>query len=84
MIIDEIHTIKEVPAGYFRIHWPQYQLLMDLPGYDDDAIHCYGEAMVHELNTIALPYSWMGCIKEEMGQNTHAYIQFINQSPGSN
>lgn len=79
-----IHNIKDVPAGYFRIHWPQYQVLMDIPGYDEDVLHCDGEAMIHNLNTIALPYSWMRHVKNEMGQRTRAYIEFINQKAINN
>jgi hypothetical protein len=79
-----IHNIQEVPSGYFRIHWPQYQILMDIPGYDKDVMHCSGEAMIHNLNTIALPYSWMRHVKNEMGQRTRAYIEFINQKAINN
>ena len=75
---DIINTIAEVPAGYFRIHWPQYQVLMDLPGYDDDVILCMEEAMLHDLPTIALPIPWMSNVKEEMGQKTYTYVKFIN------
>ena len=60
---------------------------MDYPDYDGDVIHCIGDAAkfhtpIHDeinLPTVALPISWMDVVREEMGQKTKSYIQFINQ-----
>jgi hypothetical protein len=78
-----INNIKDMPAGYFRIHWPQYQILMDVEGYDDDVIHCDGELMFKELPTIALPYySWMKVVRDKLGEDTAFYLNFINTETG--
>ena len=82
-----VKNIEDLPKGYFRIHWPQSQVLMDYPDYDGDVIHCIGDAAkfhtpIHDeinLPTVALPISWMDVVREEMGQKTKSYIQFINQ-----
>lgn len=74
-----IYNIKCLPAGHFRIHWPQYQVLMDEPGYDNDVVHCEGEALIEELPTIALPYSYIEKLEMHLGKNTRFYFEFINQ-----
>ncbi len=74
-----IYTVEEVPQGYFRIHWPQYQILMDDPNYDVDVLFCDGEAQIEGLNTIALPYSYLKRVEDELGPKTRFYFEFINQ-----
>ena len=79
-----IDKIQDVPAGYFRIHWPQYQVLMDDENYDRDVIFCDGEAKIEELPTIALPVSYLKRIEDELGPKTRLYFQVINQRPELN
>lgn len=74
-----ITNIKDLPAGYFRIHWPQYQVLMDELNYDEDVIFCDEAASVEGLSTIALPISYLKKLEDELGKNTKAYILFLNQ-----
>lgn len=82
-----IKNIKDLPKGYFRIHWPQSQVLMDYDGYDKEVINCIDDAAkfhtpIHDeinLPTVALPIKWMDVVREELGQNTKSYIEFINQ-----
>ena len=81
---DLIHRVEDVPAGYFRIHWPQYQVLMDEPGYDDDVLHCEGKALIEGLSTIALPYSYMEKVEELLSKRTRFYFEFINQKKDLN
>lgn len=82
-----IKNIDDLPKGYFRIHWPQSQVLMDYPDYDRDVIHCIDDAAKFhtpfndeiDLPTVALPLKWMSLVEKELGQKTKSYIQFINQ-----
>jgi hypothetical protein len=82
-----VANIEDIPAGYFRIHWPQSQVLMDYPDYDGEVIHCIDDAAkfhtpIHDevnLPTVALPLRWMSIVEKELGQKTKTYIQFINQ-----
>lgn len=74
-----IRNIEDLPKGYFRIHWPQCQVLMDYPDYDVDVIHCIDDAAVEDLQTVALPLKWISLVEKELGQKTKTYIQFINQ-----
>lgn len=79
-----IRNIEDLPKGYFRIHWPQSQMLMDVPGYDEDVMHCVDAAAIDELPTVALPYRWMDVVEKELGGKTRFYIEFINQNPDLN
>lgn len=83
-MIECIENIKDLPKGYFRIHWPQYQVLMDYDEYDKDAIFCDGDCAIEGLNTIALPYRWLDVVEKELGGKTRFYIEFINQNPDLN
>ena len=83
-MIECIDNIKDLPKGYFRIHWPQYQVLMDYDEYDKDVIFCDGDCAIEDLTTIALPYSWMDVVEKELGGKTRFYIEFINQNPDLN
>jgi hypothetical protein len=74
-----INNLTDLPAGYFRIHWPQYQILMDDENYDEDVIFCDGECEIEGLPTIALPYSYLKRVEDELGQKTRFYFEFINQ-----
>jgi len=74
-----VANIEDIPKGYFRIHWPQSQRLMDIPGYDEDVIHCVGGAAIDDLSTVALPYKWMDTVEEQLGKKTKFYLQVMNQ-----
>lgn len=81
MINKTIKSIKELPHGHFRIHWPQYQVLMDIKSWDDEVILCSEDAVLFDLPTVALPNYWMSHVREELGAKTLHYINFINGDP---
>lgn len=79
-----INDKSQLPAGYFRIHWPQYQVLMDEENYDKDVIFCDGDAELFGLSTIALPITYLKRIENKLGSKTRIYFQVLNQNPELN